>query len=573
MAEARRQTTRRRQSANSVHEPPSERLQALVRDRWFRVGIIVLAGAAAHVGCLRAVFYLDDWWQIQDSQYVEGGLWWVEPSKILTNLTYYLTWRLAGFSPLAFHFGNLLLHLLGALFVYWLARYLLAVEPESRPADWETVAWLGALFFAVHPLCTEVTHYARARDHELVGFFSFLAAGWTALALRGKWHWSGAALLAVLGAALSKGPGLPQALVSTALVALAFSTPERWRLLFSSRLLLVTAVCAIVGSMWLVSGHVRALLFILVGQRNEQFGLHALTQCRVLPQYLWRMALPVRLCSDHLVQTTLDLSDVAAWVCATFTLAVVAGVIFAWVRGWKPWALILALGLAPLLLRWLYIASEMMVEYRTYPAMPFVAVSLGGLICYWYKQQPRAATASVCVLLGFFAVLAHRRSSDWSSREALYAQILRSYPLQLRAMNGLSQDDLRAQRYGAILDRHPEFLLRLKQALTITETCPHRGYISWPLWFVVEECAVAEAIAHTKNPRLAREYHNLTAGKMNEFQIRQADLWGEWHLTAGRIALLEGDRRSALQEFVQARRDYRTPVPVDREIREIIPAY
>jgi hypothetical protein len=556
-----------------VGKPQAGRLRALLRDPWFRVGVIVLAGAAAHGGCLGAVFYLDDLWQIQDSEYVEGGLWWGEPNNILTNLSYYLTWRLVGFSPIAFHFGNLVLHLLGALSVYWLARYLLTVNRESRPADWETVAWLGAMIFAVHPLCTEVTHYARARDHELVGFFSFLAAGWTALALRGKWLWGGAVLIVVLGAALSKGPGLPQALLSTAVVGLAFSTREHWRILFFNWRLLVTAICMIVGTIWLVSGHIRSLFSILIAQGNEQFGRHALTQCRVLPQYLWRMVLPLKLCSDHLVQTTLDLSDVPAWVCAAFVLGLIAGIIFAWIRGWKPWALILALGLGSLLLRWLYIVSETMVEYRTYPAMPFVALSLAGLICYWYQRQPRFAAASVCVLLGFFIVLAHQRSADWSSREALYAQILRLYPLQLRAMNGLSQDDLREQQYGPILDRHPEFLSRLEQALTFSETCPHRGYITWPLWFVVEECAVAEAIAHTKNPSSAREYHNLTAWKMNEAQIYQADLWSEWHLTAGRIALLEGDKTSALHEFVQARRHYRTPVPVDREIRKINPAY
>ena len=214
-----------------------------------------------------------------------------------------------------------------------------------------------------------------------------------------------------------------------------------------------------------------------------------------------------------------------------------------------------------------------MVEYRTYPAMPFVALSLAGLICYWYQQHQRVAMASACVLLGIFVLLAHRRSADWSSREALYAQILRLYPLQLRAMNGLSQEDLREQRYGSILDRHPEFLSRLKQALTFTETCPHRGYVSSSLWFVVEECAVAEAVAHTKNPSLAKEYHDLTAWKMNELQISLADLWGEWHLTAGRIALLGGDSKRALDEFVQARRNYRSAVPVDREIRKIIPAY
>ena len=105
-----------------------------------------------------------------------------------------------------------------------------------------------------------------------------------------------------------------------------------------------------------------------VAERREQFGLYVLTQCRVLPQYLWRMVFPLNLCSDHLVQTTLDFSDVTAWICATFVLALTAGLVFAWVQQWKPWALILALGLAPLLLRWLYVVSEMMVEYRTYPA-------------------------------------------------------------------------------------------------------------------------------------------------------------------------------------------------------------
>ena len=394
-----------------------------------------------------------------------------------------------------------------------------------------------------------------------------------ALALRGKWLWGWAALAAVLGAALSKGPGLPQAVLSAALVVLAFSTRERWRILFSNRRLLITVICAIAGTMWLVSGQVRSLLSIVVAERREQFGLYVLTQCRVLPQYLWRMVFPLNLCSDHLVQTTLDFSDVTAWICATFVLALTAGLVFAWVQQWKPWALILALGLAPLLLRWLYVVSEMMVEYRTYPAMPFVALSLAGLICYWYQQHQRVAMASACVLLGIFVLLAHRRSADWSSREALYAQIPRLYPLQLRAMNGLSQEDLREQRYGSILDRHPEFLSRLKQALTFTETCPHRGYVSWSLWFVVEECAVAEAVAHTKNPSLAKEYHDLTAWKMNELQISLADLWGEWHLTAGRIALLGGDSKRALDEFVQARRNYRSAVPVDREIRKIIPAY
>jgi len=542
--------------------------------RWFRVLTILCAGLAAHGGCLKAVFYLDDLWQIQDSEFVEGGRWWGEPSLMLTNLSYYLTWRLAGSSPVAFHAGNLMLHLLTSLSVYWLARYLLAVRDQSRTDDWETIAWIAALIFAVHPLNTEVTHYARARDHGLVGLWSFLAAGWMALALRRNRLWGIAALLAVLLAAVSKGPGLPHALLSVALVVLAFSTRAGWRVFFANRpvALITTGVTA--GALWLVSGHLRFLFSSLVGGlTNEDFGPYALTQCRVLPQYLWRMVLPVNLCSDHLFESTKDLLDPWAWVCAAGLLGFIIALAFAWIRGWRPWALIIALGLGGLLLRWLYVVSEMMVEYRTYPTMPFVAMLLAGIICHWRRKQPRLGTAAVCVLLAGFGALAHRRSADWASRDALHAQILRLYPLQLRAMNCLAQDDLREGRYGAILERHPEFVSRLGKVLAFTGNDPHRGYQSWPWWFVCEECAVAEAIAHTSGPSIGRDYHNLTAWKMNEAQFEHGAFWAEWHLSAGKIASLAGDLKGALRELVQARQGYQSPIAIDREIRKILPAY
>ncbi len=51
-------------------------------------------------------------------------------------------------------------------------------------ANSDTVAWLAALIFVAHPLTSEITNYARARDHGFVALFSFLAAGFTALAAR-----------------------------------------------------------------------------------------------------------------------------------------------------------------------------------------------------------------------------------------------------------------------------------------------------------------------------------------------------------------------------------------------------
>lgn len=571
MSEGRLQATLPSFGANPAKTPAATGIQALIRNRWFRVLLVILAGVAAHGGCLRSVFYMDDLIQIQDSESVEGGRWWAQPSLILTNLSYYVTWRLAGFSPVAFHLGNLALHLLTALSIYWLARYLLAIEPQSQPAQWETLAWLAALVFAVHPLNTEVTHYARARDHGMVGLFSFLAAGWMALAMRRHWLWGMAALLAVLCAAVSKGPGLPHALLSVGLVLVAFSTRERWRALLPSRRVKRTVIFSAAVALLLVSGQIWKLAVSLAGLvTDEDFGPYALTQCRVLPQYLWRMVLPLHLCSDHLIESTKNLSDGWAWVCAAGVLGLTAAVIISWIHGGRRWALICALGLGALLLRWLYVVSEMMVEYRTYPAMPYAALLIAALLCCLWQRLPRFGTVAVCAVLTLFGFLAHRRSDDWSSRETLFAQILHLYPLQLRAMNGISQEDLRRERYEAILERYPDFMGRLQTAMTFTQNDPHRGFQTWPLWFVFEECAVAEAIAHTRGAASGMEYHNLTAWKLNELGIdSEGWFWGEWQFTAGKIAMLAGDSKSALREFVAARPNFRSPLAVDREIRKL----
>ncbi|MDQ6623650.1 MAG: hypothetical protein M3Y86_09225, partial [Verrucomicrobiota bacterium] len=55
--------------------PPASRFGPIIRSRRFRVGAILAVGLAAQGGCLYSTFYLDDAWQIQNSEYVEGGRW------------------------------------------------------------------------------------------------------------------------------------------------------------------------------------------------------------------------------------------------------------------------------------------------------------------------------------------------------------------------------------------------------------------------------------------------------------------------------------------------------------------
>ena len=84
----------------------------------------------------------------------------------LRSLSYMLDYQLWGYRAFGYKLTNLLLHCLNVLLVYLLATYLL----ETRCA-----AFLTALFFAVHPVHTEVVNAIYNRSDSLYVFFYLLS--------------------------------------------------------------------------------------------------------------------------------------------------------------------------------------------------------------------------------------------------------------------------------------------------------------------------------------------------------------------------------------------------------------
>jgi hypothetical protein len=135
------------------------------RLRAFYFGLlIVVAALLAHGGCLRAIFYLDDWGQILDSDFIETGKWWEAGTNALTYASYGLTWRIAGYSAPAFHAGNLLLHIVFALCVCRFGHLFWPDAFQRKGDAFRNLAGLGALIFAVHPLTSEITNRRRDAD-------------------------------------------------------------------------------------------------------------------------------------------------------------------------------------------------------------------------------------------------------------------------------------------------------------------------------------------------------------------------------------------------------------------------
>ena len=110
----------------------------------------------------------------------EGLFSW---SRLLQYLAYFLIYKVAGFSAIAFHALNLLIHLVLSAFVLWsmrdFGRYILP-QSGSAKTGWLSLPLLVALVFACHPLGSEPVNYARCTPIMLVGAFSYVAA-WATL--------------------------------------------------------------------------------------------------------------------------------------------------------------------------------------------------------------------------------------------------------------------------------------------------------------------------------------------------------------------------------------------------------
>lgn len=399
--------------------------------------LLVLAAALlSQIGAWQAAFYMDDFHHIVMRAEVIGTkpleFDWI--GRFLTHACWRGIYLLFGPSPVAFHGFNWFLHGLVAFTSLGLLRSFVRLGPESICSHAESLAFWGALLFAVHPLCVEPVHYAAQTTILLATLLSMLAC----VAFL-KWRdgrrllWGVISVGLVLLAGMAKEPGFFHATILIFFTA-RLGEDKGIQLEPKSRLLMIAGIglCAIVfTAAWF------GLVLSKLGNFTE-LGHHWLTQARVMGEYVSRMFAPIGLSSDHHIPWTIAWSDGEAVTKLVVIFAAAAVILERYIRCKRWLAALLGLCFFHLLLRFAYTLDEPMVEYRTYPSMPWIgllfAYGVRELTDFRFPSLRWIARPVLGILVVSFATLSWSRSPVWREEQNLVKDVLYQYPLNLRAM-------------------------------------------------------------------------------------------------------------------------------------------
>ncbi len=374
-----------------------------------------------------------------------------------------LNYHFAGssFSPVAFKLTNLVIHVVNALLVFFLARTLFRLRLPGASSEIAGVderrAMLAAMFaaalWALHPLQLTSVLYTVQRMTSmsalfmLAGLLVFLhgrrrlaedrlaGLGWMAGGLTGG---------VLLGVLCKENAALLPLLVAA--VELFFFSREELSARARRRLrlfyLLFVAIPVVVAALYLLLNPE----FVLRSYASRNFTLveRLLTESRVLFFYLSLIFLPLiskfGLYHDDFALSTglLDppstLLAIAAWM--LIAVALVAGT-----RRRSLWAFGTVWFLAAHAMESTLLGLELIHEHRNYvPSIGLIIILSAYLAAMVSKLRvnARAVGAGAISILLVFSFVTYARAHSWSSRTALFESMVRHHPDSYRALTGLA---------------------------------------------------------------------------------------------------------------------------------------
>ena len=439
------------------------------KEVWLPVAALVMIGGFIYVFNLHNGLFWDDEDWIINNNFVHSLSWdnikfWFANNTLagvglksnyyrpFLFFTFAINFAVAGIKPLFYHLTSNLMHLFNGVLVFWLIR---------RSFQRNSLAFLVALFFLVHPLQTEAVTYISGRGDVLVAMFMLLSLVLFQRAERRGKNWKSwekiLSLVFLPLGILSRETGIIFPLLAlTFYIGGALSKERFWPSVKTG--LLKTwpyfAVVLIYGILRLtVLNFLNTLNFYLEPNLySENLYVRMLTFLPILWQYLKLLIVPVGLHMERGADIYISFLQWPVWIIGLFIVGI-GYLPFRFYRkeqqpttNFRVWflgifwffiALAPVSGITPI--------NALMYEHWLYlPMVGFwliVSFFLVKLFDYLkFKKQLMAYSLLLMVLgayLSFFGYQSIQRNILWGKSTEFYKDILKYEPQSVRISNNL----------------------------------------------------------------------------------------------------------------------------------------
>lgn len=334
----------------------------------------------------------------------------------LTLLSFQIEYALAGPHPFLFHLTNLVLHILNAGFVFFLLKKFFKED---------SLAFVGALLFALHPIQAETVSWISARKELLMTFF-FLSA--LLSTLHGEKKWTYASWILFLCALLSKVTALTFPFVLGLLLLYRNEKPKK--------ILKTIAPYAVLS-----------VVFGIIGLFGRDEALKLLTPLqtvllafRSFTFYLQQFFVPLQFSAIYPAPTDISFGNIAILISIVLVIVLIIGAFV--LRKKYPLISIgfffFALTIAPSFLAYGK-SGDVTLAADRYAYLPLIGLVIFILaLCETLNHKwKRFAPGAIIALILLLSWKTFTQSQTWRSSETLFGNVLILYPNSHIALNNL----------------------------------------------------------------------------------------------------------------------------------------
>lgn len=452
--------------------PPSDQRSFMIIENKKRLVVLALfvvlgLGLYANV-VLNGIFIFDDFEYIVSNTFIQdlSNLDLSDPRQI-GYLTFALNYAIGGEDPRGFHLVNVIIHIINAVLVFFLIGLLLRIlsgsQREPDRFEQESVSFLTALIFLVHPVMTMAVSYVSQRFTSLATLFYLLSVlGYLSARVRFEqsresrtaYALFGASLLCTLLAMRTKEISFTVPFVLAVFELLLFrdSTLGKRRFFYLipfGSLLLIIPLSIFGPNLGLIS---RGEGIAEVTRREKIYDLtqrsavdYLFTQFRVIVIYVRLLLLPINQCVIYNLKVSRSFFEPLVLFSFGFLSAVAATAAVVWRRASRASTAGGALPkLAALGILWFFLTlsiessiipiKDIMFEHRTYlPSVGFFAavsvILVRGMRKARLAVRPPvlvgAVAAALAVILGTATVL---RNQVWTDELMFWDNVVERNP-------------------------------------------------------------------------------------------------------------------------------------------------